>query len=132
MQGTAADQAARRVLGDDELLHGLVVADQLLGEIEFDARYAVWEQIQEKIYTEIPAVKIGDASLASYYSERLGGWTPIIQRGIPYWNVSIAYVAEGVRTLGAVYDPPHDELYHARLGRGAAACTTRQPDPMSA
>ncbi len=63
------------------------LADQLLGEINFDARYAVWEQIQEKIYTEIPAVKIGDASLASYYSERLGGWTPIIQRGIPYWNL---------------------------------------------
>ena len=40
-----------------------------------------------KIYTEIPAVKIGDASLASYYSERIGGWTPIIQRGVPYWNL---------------------------------------------
>ena len=65
----------------------LALADQLLGESDFDARFAVWEQIQEKIYTEIPAVKIGDASLASYYSERIGGWTPIIQRGVPYWNL---------------------------------------------
>ena len=65
----------------------LALADELLAETDFDARFAVWEQIQEKIYTEIPAVKIGDASLASYYSERLGGWTPIIQRGIPYWNL---------------------------------------------
>ena len=40
-------------------------------------------------------------------------------RGIPYWNVSIAYVENGVRTLGAVYDPPHDELFHARRGGGA-------------
>ena len=45
-------------------------------------------------------------------------------RGIPYWNVSIAYVENGVRTLGAVYDPPHDELYHARRGHGAF-CTRR-------
>ena len=65
----------------------LGLADQLLGESDFDARYAVWEQIQEKIYTEIPAVKIGDASLASYYSERIGGWTPLIQRGVQYWNL---------------------------------------------
>jgi peptide/nickel transport system substrate-binding protein len=65
----------------------LALADQLLGETDFDARYAVWEQIQEKIYTEIPAVKLGDASLASYYSERIGGWTPLIQRGVPYWNL---------------------------------------------
>ena len=65
----------------------LALADQLLTETEFDARFAVWEQIQEKIYTEIPAVKIGDAAIASYYSERLGGWNPMIERGIPYWNL---------------------------------------------
>jgi peptide/nickel transport system substrate-binding protein len=65
----------------------LALADELLAETDFDARFAVWEQIQEKIYTEIPAVKLGDASLASYYSERIGGWTPIIQRGVPYWNL---------------------------------------------
>ncbi len=40
-------------------------------------------------------------------------------RGIPYWNVSIAYVEGGVRTLGAVYDPARDELFHARRGGGA-------------
>jgi myo-inositol-1(or 4)-monophosphatase len=33
--------------------------------------------------------------------------------------VSIAYVEDGVRTLGAVYDPAHDELFHARRGGGA-------------
>jgi myo-inositol-1(or 4)-monophosphatase len=40
-------------------------------------------------------------------------------RGIPYWNVSIAYAEDGLRTLGAVYDPAHDELFHARRGGGA-------------
>jgi myo-inositol-1(or 4)-monophosphatase len=40
-------------------------------------------------------------------------------RGIPYWNVSIAYAEDGVRTLGAVHDPLRDELFHARQGGGA-------------
>jgi peptide/nickel transport system substrate-binding protein len=67
----------------------LALADDLLSETEFDARFAIWEEIQRKIYTEIPAVKIGDASIASYYSERVGGWTQQIERGIPYWNLWI-------------------------------------------
>jgi myo-inositol-1(or 4)-monophosphatase len=33
--------------------------------------------------------------------------------------VSIAYAEAGVRLLGAVCDPPHDELFHARRGAGA-------------
>ncbi|MEP7276519.1 MAG: inositol monophosphatase family protein [Betaproteobacteria bacterium] len=40
-------------------------------------------------------------------------------RGIPYWNVAIAYVENGRATIGAVFDPPHDELYHATRGGGA-------------
>ena len=40
-------------------------------------------------------------------------------RGVRFWNVSIAWVENGVRTLGAVYDPVHDELFHARRGGGA-------------
>jgi myo-inositol-1(or 4)-monophosphatase len=40
-------------------------------------------------------------------------------RGIPYWNVSIAYVEGGARTLGAVNDPARGELFHARRGGGA-------------
>jgi myo-inositol-1(or 4)-monophosphatase len=50
-------------------------------------------------------------------------------RGIPYWNVAIAYVEQGRATIGAVIDPPHDELFHATRGRGAwlegAGRTTR-------
>jgi len=40
-------------------------------------------------------------------------------RGIPYWNVAIAYVEDGRATIGAVFDPPHDELFHATRGGGA-------------
>ncbi len=40
-------------------------------------------------------------------------------RGVRYWNVSIAFVEGGERTLGAVCDPMHGELYHARRGAGA-------------
>ena len=40
-------------------------------------------------------------------------------RGVAYWNVSIAYVEDGVRTLGAVADPPAGEVFHARRGGGA-------------
>ena len=65
----------------------LALADDLLSETEFDARYAIWEEIQRKIYTEIPAVKIGDASIASYYLEQTGGWVSQVERGVPYWNL---------------------------------------------
>jgi len=40
-------------------------------------------------------------------------------RGVPYWNVAIGYVENGVTQVGAVYDPPADELYHAVRGEGA-------------
>ena len=40
-------------------------------------------------------------------------------RGIPYWNVSIAYVENGVRTLGAICDPVAGSIYHAMRGHGA-------------
>ena len=40
-------------------------------------------------------------------------------RGIPYWNVSIAYVERGVRTLGAICDPVAGSVFHAMKGGGA-------------
>src|SRR5205823_13310116 len=50
-------------------------------------------------------------------------------RGIPYWNVAIAYVERGRAAIGVVVDPPHGELYHAMRGGGAwcdaAGGTTR-------
>jgi myo-inositol-1(or 4)-monophosphatase len=39
--------------------------------------------------------------------------------GVRYWCVSIAYVENGRRRLGAIYDPTQDELYVAASGGGA-------------
>jgi myo-inositol-1(or 4)-monophosphatase len=39
--------------------------------------------------------------------------------GLRYWCVSIAFLENGVRRIGAIYDAPHDELFLAASGRGA-------------
>lgn len=38
---------------------------------------------------------------------------------IPVFCVSIAYAAQGIVTLGAVYDPLRDEMFSAERGKGA-------------
>jgi myo-inositol-1(or 4)-monophosphatase len=40
-------------------------------------------------------------------------------RGVPYWNVAIAYVENGRAQIGIVFDPVHGELYRATRGDGA-------------
>jgi peptide/nickel transport system substrate-binding protein len=65
----------------------LALSADLLAESDFDTRFAIWEQIQERHYTEIPAIKIGDSSTCSFYSDDIGGWVQQIERGIPYWNL---------------------------------------------
>jgi myo-inositol-1(or 4)-monophosphatase len=40
-------------------------------------------------------------------------------RGERYYCVSIAYVENGQAEIGVVYDPEHDELFHARRDEGA-------------
>jgi myo-inositol-1(or 4)-monophosphatase len=83
--------------------------------------------IRGEIAREFPGDDfLGEETAASFAggAERIWIVDPIdgthnFLRGIPYWNVSIAYVENGVRALGAVYDPPHDELFHARRGGGA-------------
>jgi len=39
--------------------------------------------------------------------------------GVRYWCVSIVFIAGGERRIGAVYDPPNDELFFATSGGGA-------------
>ncbi len=40
-------------------------------------------------------------------------------RGVPFWNVAIAYVETGRAQIAATFDPVAGELYHARRGAGA-------------
>lgn len=39
--------------------------------------------------------------------------------GIPFFTVSIAVAQGGISKVGAVYDPLHDEMFHAAEGSGA-------------
>ncbi len=39
-------------------------------------------------------------------------------RGIPLYSVSIAYLEQGRCEIGVIYDPQHDDLFHARRGEG--------------
>lgn len=45
--------------------------------------------------------------------------TSMFLRGIAYWCVSIALVADGELELGVIYDAPADEMFAGRRGRGA-------------
>lgn len=46
--------------------------------------------------------------------------TSMFLRGIAYWCVSIALVAEGRLELGVIFDPMADEMFAGRRGHGAA------------
>jgi myo-inositol-1(or 4)-monophosphatase len=87
--------------------------------------------VEAMIAGEIAKAFPGDAFLGEETANTLDGvpgrlWivdpidgTHNFLRGIPYWNVSIAYVERGERTLGAVCDPCAGAVYHARRGAGA-------------
>jgi myo-inositol-1(or 4)-monophosphatase len=88
-------------------------------------------EVEALIRREIAAAFPGDGFLGEETAAQFEGITdrcwvvdPIdgthnFLRGIPYWNVAIAYVEHGRAMIGAVIDPPHDELYHAKRGGGA-------------
>ena len=87
--------------------------------------------VETMIAGEIAKAFPGDAFLGEETANTLAGvperlWivdpidgTHNFLRGVPYWNVSIAYVERGERTLGAVCDPCAGAVYHARRGQGA-------------
>ena len=57
------------------------------GGSEFETRYRIWEKIQAKRYTTIPAIKIGDSSTTSFRSDKVRGWIDQFERGVMYWNL---------------------------------------------
>ncbi|MGE5171206.1 MAG: inositol monophosphatase family protein [Rudaea sp.] len=76
---------------------------------------------------------LGEETAASYAGDFDRCWVvdPIdgthnFLRGVPYWNVAIAYVEGGRPQIAAVFDAVHDELYRARRGAGAW-CDARGP-----
>jgi myo-inositol-1(or 4)-monophosphatase len=87
--------------------------------------------VEESIRSKLAAAFPGDAFLGEETAAAFAGdpdhvWivdpidgTHNFLRGVRYYCVSIAYVENGQREIGAVYDPEHDELFHARRGLGA-------------
>lgn len=87
--------------------------------------------VERMIADEIAKAFPGDAFLGEETANTLDGvperlWivdpidgTHNFLRGVPYWNVSIAYLERGERTLGAICDPCAGQVYHARRGHGA-------------
>jgi peptide/nickel transport system substrate-binding protein len=65
----------------------LKLASDLLAEGDFAKRKTIWDEIQKAAYTEIPAIKIGDSSICSFRSDKVGGWDAQFERGIKFWNL---------------------------------------------
>lgn len=63
-----------------------LVAD-LRSESDFDTRFAIWEQIQENFYTEVPMIKVGDFNSVAARSSNVGGFIPLTQITLPLWNM---------------------------------------------
>jgi myo-inositol-1(or 4)-monophosphatase len=88
---------------------------------------AVEELIASKLAAAFPADAFyGEESAASMTGPLDRAWVvdPIdgthnFLRGVRYYCVSIAYVENDRAEIGVVYDPEHDELFHARRGDGA-------------
>jgi len=85
------------------------------------------EYILKRIRREFPDHNIvseeaGDTTLSrhsyTWFVDPLDG-TRNYAMGIPLFCVSIALARNGELEHGAVYDPLHDEMFHAALGRGA-------------
>jgi myo-inositol-1(or 4)-monophosphatase len=88
-------------------------------------------EVESLIRRELAAAYPGDAFLGEETAAQFDGaldrcWivdpidgTHNFLRGIPYWNVAIAYVENARTVAGAVFDPPHGELYRAAVGFGA-------------
>jgi len=89
-----------------------------------EADHATEELILRRIHAEFPDDATvgeetgGEEARDFWLLDPIDGTNNFV-RGIPYYCVSIAYVAEGKIEIGAVYDPVLDELFLARRGHGA-------------
>ena len=88
---------------------------------------AVETLIRAELVEEFPDdAFLGEETAASFAGDEERIWivdpidgTHNFLRGAHYYCVSIAFVAHGRREIGVVFDPEHDELFHARREHGA-------------
>jgi myo-inositol-1(or 4)-monophosphatase len=88
------------------------------------ADHAVERHVRDAIGRQFPDDAVLGEEAGGAVSERVWVVDPIdgtlnFVHGMRYWCVSIAYVEEGVRRVGAIYDPSLDELFVAATGHGA-------------
>lgn len=62
------------------------LTEQLQGESDFEARKAVWDDIQALFYEEVPHVKLGDALGVAAFSARMQGGLSMFQLAPVFWN----------------------------------------------
>lgn len=99
---------------------------------------AVEELIATKLAAAFPAdAFFGEESAANMTGSLDRAWVvdPIdgthnFLRGVRYYCVSIAYVENGRTEIGVVYDPEHDEMFHASRGDGAWCQRAGNDSPM--
>ncbi|HLX27078.1 MAG TPA: inositol monophosphatase family protein [Casimicrobiaceae bacterium] len=60
----------------------------------------------------------GDIGECTWLIDPIDGTLNFVH-GVRYWCVSIAFLHQGVRSIGVIYDPAADELFVALAGRGA-------------
>jgi peptide/nickel transport system substrate-binding protein len=63
------------------------LTEQLQQEIEFEDRVAIWEDVQELFYEEVPLIKIADQFSLNARSPQLRGFQPFVQLSPFFWNV---------------------------------------------
>ncbi|HKE41156.1 MAG TPA: inositol monophosphatase family protein [Casimicrobiaceae bacterium] len=127
----AAQQIAVKAgrLARDFFAQRATLAVEAKGRQDFvsHADRTVEQLIRGEIEREFPGDGfLGEETAASFSGsdERVWVVDPIdgthnFLRGVRYYCVSIAYVERGRCEVGAVFDPEHDELFHARRGHGA-------------
>jgi len=120
----SAGALARRFFAQRETL---VIEHKGVQDFVSRADRAVEELIRARLAAAFPIdAFFGEETAASFAGEVDHVWVvdPIdgthnFLRGVRYYCVSIAYVENGEREIGVVYDPEHDELFHTRRGHGA-------------
>ncbi|MFC7141511.1 inositol monophosphatase family protein [Halosimplex aquaticum] len=94
---------------------------QLVTEIDF----RIEQRIKERLSAEFPThAFVGEeegsegASESVWYIDPIDGTTDFVY-DLPHSSISLAYVVDGVRTVGIVHHPESDTTYAAVAGEGA-------------
>ena len=62
------------------------LTEQLQGESDFEARKAIWDDLQALFYEEVPHIKLGDALSIAAYSARFKGGLEMFQLSPSFFN----------------------------------------------